>query len=263
METAGNFGVMKEEINDLREGFGELKIRADAAELRIAENEDREIGMTKILLHSLRMQKQLENKCEELEGRERRNNLRIYSVPEKCEGNSMMDFLENLIREKLDVSGEIPIERAHRATGHLTGHSDRPRSIIVRFQNYNVRQRVLQAAWAKKDIRVKDCRIFFDEDFTTQVFKERAKYRQVRKQLQERNIKSRILFPAKLKLFEKNGKVRVFNNPQDATQGLLEYGVNMESPAGEPDLESTLQASGFRMADTPLQEPENPRIAKE
>ena len=63
---------------------------------------------------------------------------------------------------------------------------------------------MLQAAWAKKDIRVNDCRIFFDEDFTTQVFKERAKYRQVRKQLQERNIKSRILFPAKLKLFEKN-----------------------------------------------------------
>ncbi|KAI4807893.1 hypothetical protein KUCAC02_027668 [Chaenocephalus aceratus] len=180
METAGNFGVLKEEINDLREGFGELKIRADAAELRIAENEDCEISMTKILLHSLRMQKQLENKCEELEGRERRNNLRIYSVREKCEGNSMMDFVENLIREKLDVSGEIPIERAHRATGHLTGHSDRPRSIIVRFQNYNVRQRVLQAAWAKKDIRVKDCRIFFDEDFTTQVFKERAKYRQMR-----------------------------------------------------------------------------------
>ncbi|KAJ4926304.1 hypothetical protein JOQ06_008484 [Pogonophryne albipinna] len=145
METAGNFGVLKEEINDLREGFGELKIRADAAELRIAENEDREI-----------------------------------------------------------------------------------------------------AAWAKKDIRVKDCRIFFDEDFTTQVFKERAKYRQVRKQLQERNIKSRILFPAKLKLFEKNGKVRVFNNPQDAAQGLLEYGVNMESPAGEPDLESTLQTSGWQ-----------------
>ncbi|KAI4800826.1 hypothetical protein KUCAC02_007055, partial [Chaenocephalus aceratus] len=82
----------------------------------------------------LRMQKQLENKCEEVD---RRNNLRIYSVPEKCEGNNMMDFVENLIREKLDVSGDIPIERAHRATGHLTGHSDRPRSIIVRFQNYN------------------------------------------------------------------------------------------------------------------------------
>ncbi|KAJ4937262.1 hypothetical protein JOQ06_001841, partial [Pogonophryne albipinna] len=50
METAGNFGVLKEEINDLREGFGELKIRADAAELRIAENEDREIDAAQGLL---------------------------------------------------------------------------------------------------------------------------------------------------------------------------------------------------------------------
>lgn len=50
---------------------------------------------------------------------------------------------------------------------------------------------MLQAAWAKKDIRVNDRRIYFDEDFTNQVFKERAKYRQVRKQLQERKIKSR------------------------------------------------------------------------
>ncbi|KAI4809933.1 hypothetical protein KUCAC02_018788 [Chaenocephalus aceratus] len=50
------------------------------------------------------MQKQLENKCEEIESRERRNNLRIYSVPEKCEGNNMMDFVENVIREKLDCT---------------------------------------------------------------------------------------------------------------------------------------------------------------
>ncbi|KAF3855534.1 hypothetical protein F7725_016257 [Dissostichus mawsoni] len=105
-----------------------------------------------------------------------------------------MDFVENLIREKLDVSSENPIERAHRATGHLTGHSDRPRSIIVRFQT-TTEERVLQAAWARRTL-----------DFTTQVFKERAKYRQARKQLQERNIQSRILFPAKLKLFEKTEK---------------------------------------------------------
>ncbi|KAI4804552.1 hypothetical protein KUCAC02_026177 [Chaenocephalus aceratus] len=39
MENCWEFGVLKEEINDLREGFGELKIRADAAKLRISENE--------------------------------------------------------------------------------------------------------------------------------------------------------------------------------------------------------------------------------
>lgn len=105
---------------------------------------------------------------------------------------------------------------------------------------------MLQAAWAKKDIRVNDRRIYFDEDFTNQVFKERAKYRQVRKQLQERKIKSRIMFPARLKLLEKDGKTKVFDNPRAAAEGLRDYGINMEIQAGEPDLESTLQAAGWQ-----------------
>lgn len=116
METAGNFGALKKEIKELREDIGELKTRMGAAELRIAEIEDLEIGMTKVLIHNLRLQKQLEAKCKDFEGRARRNNLRIYSVPEKCEGNNMIEFVKNLVREKLDITGEFHIERAHRAT---------------------------------------------------------------------------------------------------------------------------------------------------
>lgn len=64
-----------------------------------------------------------------------------------------------------------------------------------------------------------DRRIYFDEDFTTRVFEERAKYRQVRKQLQERKIKSRILFPARLKVYHPDGKFKVFDNPKAAAEG--------------------------------------------
>ncbi len=38
------------------------------------------------------------------------------------------------------------------------------------------------------------------------------------------------------------------DNPQAAAEGLREYGVNMETPAWEPDLESTLQPAGQHMA---------------
>lgn len=98
--------------------------------------------------------------------------------------------------------------------------NERLRSIIVRFQNYSMKQMVLQAAWSKKDICVKDRRIYFDEDFTTRVFQERAEYRQVRKQLQERKIKSRILVPARLKVYHPDGKFKVFDNPKDAAEDL-------------------------------------------
>lgn len=133
-------------------------------------------------------QKQLEDKCEDLESRARRKNLKIYFVLEKIEGNNMVDFIEKPFCEKLNIREEIYIERVHRTTGFSSRCKEHARSIIVRFRRYREKQRVLHAAWGQKDIRVNDQRIYFDEDFTTQVFKERATYRSVRKQLQERKV---------------------------------------------------------------------------
>lgn len=71
-------------------------------------------------------------------------------MPENCEGNNMIDFVERLICEKLNVNIDLHIERAHRAFGPRTVQNGRPRSIVVRFQSYSTKQRVLHAAWAKK-----------------------------------------------------------------------------------------------------------------
>ncbi|KAK7880910.1 hypothetical protein WMY93_032443, partial [Mugilogobius chulae] len=218
-ETAGNFAELKQDIADLKQNFEKLETRVEDAEERIAHNEDRVMELTKVIFHLMRKQKHLEDKCEDLESRSRRKNLRIYSVPEKMEGNT-----------SLSVS---------------SGRKDYTRSIIVRFRSYREKQKVLHSAWAQKEIRVNDQRIYFDEDFTSDVFKERAMYRSARKQLQERKVKSRILFPAKLKLFLQDGKTKTFNCPRDAAEGLQEFGVTMETPKKEPDWETALRTAGW------------------
>ncbi|CAL1602361.1 unnamed protein product [Knipowitschia caucasica] len=251
-ETTENFETAKKDIKGIKEEIGQLNLRIGTAEERIAETESRDIELTKVLIQVLRKQKLLEEKCQDLESRSRRKNLRIYSVPEKSEGNNMVEFIYKFLNERLGITG-VRIERAHRAAPLVTdggadrrpGTPKRPGSIVVRFQSYVEKQRVLQAAWTKKDIRIKDSRIFFDEDFSAQVYKERAKYRQVRKQLYERNIKTRILYPAKLKLFLSDGKYTVFKDPPTAAEGLREFGITMESSPKEPDLEATLQAAGW------------------
>lgn len=50
------------------------------------------------------------------EGRSRRENLRIYNVPEGAEGSSMVVFVEKLLRDMLDIPSttELYIERAHQ-----------------------------------------------------------------------------------------------------------------------------------------------------
>ncbi|KAK7907186.1 hypothetical protein WMY93_015798 [Mugilogobius chulae] len=245
-ETKKNFAEIKKDITKLKEDIGQLTLRVNAAEERIAENESCGTEMTKVLVHVLRKQKYLEEKCQDLESRSRRKNLRIYSVPEKSEGTNMVTFINKLLNETLGITG-VHIERAHRATGNGGGRTDptRPRSILVRFQTFMEKQRVLQAAWARKEIRLDDRRIFFDEDFTAQVFAERAKYRLVRKELQERKIKTRILYPAKLKMFVADGETRVFANPQAAAEGLQEFGIHMDC-SKDPDLEAVLQAAGWQ-----------------
>lgn len=148
-ETAENFGVLRKEVSDIKLNFEELKIRVNEAEQRIADNEDRNMDLTKVLFQLMCKQKHLEEKCEGLESRSRRNNLRIYSVPEKIEGSNMVEFIEKLIREQLNIREEIHIERAHRAaaTGVSIGRvTNITRSIIVCFRSFKEKQRVLHAA---------------------------------------------------------------------------------------------------------------------
>uniref|UniRef100_A0AAV2K134 Uncharacterized protein n=1 Tax=Knipowitschia caucasica TaxID=637954 RepID=A0AAV2K134_KNICA len=208
-ETTENFETAKKDIKGIKEEIGQLNLRVGTAEERIAETESRDIELTKVLIQVLRKQKLLEEKCQDLESRSRRKNLRIYSVPEKSEGNNMVKFIYKFLNKRLGIT-EVRIERAHRAAPLVTdggadrrpGTPKRPGSIVVRFQSYVEKQRVLQAAWTKKDIRIKDSRIFFDEDFSAQ-------------------------------------------DPPTAAEGLREFGITMESSPKEPDLEATLQAAGW------------------
>lgn len=85
----------------------------DAAVSRSAENKDYVMNINKLPLQRLQRQRQLEAKREDLESRAHRKNLRIYAVPEPCEGNILIEFVARLIREKLDVVDELNIERSH------------------------------------------------------------------------------------------------------------------------------------------------------
>ncbi|KAK7888712.1 hypothetical protein WMY93_024272 [Mugilogobius chulae] len=256
-ETASNFEVLKCEMSDLRKDLGEITKRMDNVEQRLSESEDSGFNVTRVMFQMLQAQKVLADKCEDLENRHRRNNIRIYSVPEKTEGSDMIDFVTNLLRDKLEVTAELQIERAHRALARAPAPNERPRSIIVQFRSYITKQHVLKTAWMKKTVLLNGQRIFFDEDFSPAVFKERGKYKDVRKLLCERKIKSHILFPARLKIFLEDGKAKVYENPSVAAQGLRDFGIMMDVPSEEPDLDSLLRTAGWHSAGANRKTPAN------
>lgn len=79
----------------------------DAAESRLAENEDHEMIISMLLIQTLQRQSQLKVTYEDLESRARRKNLRISTLPENCEGNNMIEFVERLICKKLEIRSEF------------------------------------------------------------------------------------------------------------------------------------------------------------
>ncbi|KAK7880965.1 hypothetical protein WMY93_032419 [Mugilogobius chulae] len=83
-------------------------------------------------------------KVSDLEGRARRNNIRLYGVPEDTEGTSTAAYVENLIKRELggdlSVEGNLGIERAHRALGPKPPAGAPPRSIVVRFIRFTTKE---------------------------------------------------------------------------------------------------------------------------
>lgn len=69
----------------------------------------------------------------DLEGRSRRNNIRIYGIPEGAEGTSAVTFIENFIKTELgnDLGCGLGIERTHRAMAPKPPPSAPPRSSFL------------------------------------------------------------------------------------------------------------------------------------
>lgn len=112
--------------------------------------------------------------CDDLQNSRRCNNLRIYQVFEESEKNDMARFVKQLIKTTLRLLQEnLQIERAHRSLELKPANSTPPRSIIVQFLDYTVKEVVLRQAWAKKQVTFQGNIMYIDQDYSLGVRRER------------------------------------------------------------------------------------------
>lgn len=109
----------KKQFEDIKGEIAKTNLRMDEAEARIVVNEERLQSTEEALAEMLKMQEQLQSKLADQEGRSRRENVRIYGVPEGAESGptSVISFMEKLLRENHDILDmkDLQIERAHQA----------------------------------------------------------------------------------------------------------------------------------------------------
>ena len=175
----------------------------------------------------LRREMNLSARCEDLQNRSRRINLRIYRVPEDSEGKDVKAFAKTLIQSVFKPMPDVKlqIERAHRSlTTKPTDPAATPRSLIVRFVDYSVKDMILRQAWSQK-LTYNNEQMYFDHDYSPELQKKRAQVREVNKQLKEKNIKAKCLYPAQLKVTTDSGE-QTYHTLTEALPALLKFDIH-------------------------------------
>lgn len=165
----------------------------------------------------------LKKKCDDLEGRQRRHNLRILGIPEGDEGSTRpTQFIAQILQEMLGLEEPPLLDRAHRTPrekprkiGNVT---PRPRAFVLRVHYFDVRDQILRlASEASPPLQRDGNRVSIFPDFTAEVARKRAAFNPVKKILHEHpSIKFGVFFPAELKITLETGEVHKFTNPDKA-----------------------------------------------
>lgn len=209
------------------------------AQTRIAELEEWGAEAGDTLTELRQLSHRLQEKVTDLEARSRRNNIRIFGLPEDTEGNDMIKYMDTFLRAEFQIQDGSPlqIQRAHRATGRKPPADTPPRSIVINFQQFEIKEMVIKKAWQKK-VLVNGKQIWFDHDYPTEVVLKRKSYNEIKKKLKENGI--RFQTPVtRMRIHWKDG-VRTYESAREAALDMRERGyqidVRNEPTATEPNL---------------------------
>ena len=229
----------KGQLETIREEIIKANTRLDEAEGRIEKAEERIQNTEDVITAMLKLHTKQEDKLLDLESRSRRENIRIYGVPEGSEKESttMVSFVENLLREGLELTHDMPdlqIERAHRSLGPQPPGDAPPRSIVIKCLSFKTKETILRKAWQKKGFTWQENRINLDHDYPPLILKKRREYTEIRKILKENRVQFQTLFPARLRVRHEDG-TRTYETVEEASEDLLRRGYAVTTITTPPE----------------------------
>ncbi|KAI4820266.1 hypothetical protein KUCAC02_028250 [Chaenocephalus aceratus] len=133
----------------------------------------------------------LKTKLADLEGRSRRQNIRIIGLPESLEGPRPTAFFSQLLVDvfgKEVLSSPPELDRAHRSLASKPAAGDKPRPVIVRLHRFQVKDLLIREARRRGELFYKEHKIRLYEDYISDVLKERAEYKSSMAELYKREV---------------------------------------------------------------------------
>ena len=121
-------------------------------------------------------------KCEDLESRSRRNNVRVVGLREDFEGSQAATSLAKWLHETLHLDSLPVIDRAHKSLRPKLKSGEAPRPIIIRLHYYGDRVAIIQKARALGDaLQHEGRRVHIFPDLTATHMKKREAFTGVKR----------------------------------------------------------------------------------
>ena len=164
---------------------------------------------------------ELREMIDSLENRCRRNNLRFVGFPEGCcEEEETLAFIQDTIPRLLNLQfpGGLELDRCHRINTRRNPNDNRPprpRVIIARFLRFQDREKIATAARKAGKLEWRGNHIMVFPDYSKAVMERRAKFKECKKILHDRQVQFSLIFPATLVIRAPGGR-REFTDPKTA-----------------------------------------------
>ena len=209
------------DVSTIKETTTELKTTVQAMQERVSEAETRimrlEEATEQFLTDEDKKSKLMEAmwvRIQTMENHSKRNNVRLVGLKETFGTNgTLLSCVEKILEEGLGIRAdatEFEIERAHRQLAPVPDPDQPPRPVLIRFLRQSVRDKVINAAKAKRGFVWEGCRMSVFPDMTKELAEKRKSFTSVKRKLQEMEVRYTLAYPATLR-FKWQGKNVSFN----------------------------------------------------
>lgn len=161
----------------------------------------------------------LRAKVTDLEGRNRRSNLRLVGLPESIEGPQPSKFFAQLLQEVFghELLPSLPeLDRAHRSLAPKPRPGAKPRPVLICFHRFQQKELIMREARTRDALIYQGHTFRVYEDYPPEIVNQRREYKAVMSSLYELGLRPSLLYPAKLRIIQTDGQRKLFTSLDEA-----------------------------------------------
>lgn len=214
----------KTELQELKVSVQNTQEKMDIIDTRLTDMEQKIVQAEAKLQEQDQGLKCAINTIDDIENKNRRNNIRIRGLPETISLEDLIRTLRGIFNILLQnpPTTEIIFDWAHRTAGLRKIDPTRPRNVICRIHYFYIKEKIMLAARQNKTIDFEGTKIILFQDLSRHKLVLRKPLKPLLEHLQKRDIQYRWSFPFQLQV-QHNGLMATFRDIEDLPEFLKTF----------------------------------------